>query len=111
MVDRLEQRGPLLHHRQPPSSEKFRRARPCLTSFTTSQYAGTIRSNQGSLASFEWQSVDVQVKDEVFRARAYTAGAEERDRLWRAMAEIWPPYDEYAEKTERKIPVVVLERS
>jgi deazaflavin-dependent oxidoreductase (nitroreductase family) len=54
--------------------------------------------------------VEVQVKDEVFRARARTAAGQERERLWRAMAQIWPPYDEYAEKTEREIPVVVLER-
>jgi hypothetical protein len=26
------------------------------------------------------------------------------------MNEVWPHYDEYAEKTEREIPVVVLER-
>jgi hypothetical protein len=32
-------------------------------------------------------------------------------RLWKQMAEIWPPYDEYQQKTEREIPVVVLERA
>jgi len=26
------------------------------------------------------------------------------------MAEIWPHYDEYAAKTDREIPVIVLER-
>jgi hypothetical protein len=26
------------------------------------------------------------------------------------MAAIWPPYDEYRQRTERVIPVVVLER-
>jgi hypothetical protein len=26
------------------------------------------------------------------------------------MSEVWPPYDEYQRKTEREIPVVVLER-
>ena len=55
--------------------------------------------------------VELQVKDEVFSARARTAQGEERERLWRTMAEIWPPYDEYARKTDREIPVVVLERS
>lgn len=54
--------------------------------------------------------VELQVKDEVFRARARTAQGEERERLWRKANEVWPPYDEYATKTDREIPVVVLER-
>jgi proline iminopeptidase len=54
--------------------------------------------------------VELQVKDEVFRARARTASGDERARLWRKACEVWPHYDEYAKKTEREIPVVVLER-
>jgi len=54
--------------------------------------------------------VGVQIKGERFRARARDAQGEERDRLWRAMNEIWPHYDEYQTKTDREIPVVVLER-
>ena len=54
--------------------------------------------------------VGVQVKGDKFRARARTAEGEERDRLWRAMNEIWPHYDEYQTKTTRQIPVVVLDR-
>jgi deazaflavin-dependent oxidoreductase (nitroreductase family) len=55
--------------------------------------------------------VELQVKDEVFPARARTATAEERPRLWQQLAEIWPAYDDYARKTDREIPVVVLERA
>jgi proline iminopeptidase len=55
--------------------------------------------------------VELQVKDEVFRAHARTAQGEERARLWRKAAEVWPPYDDYAKKTSREIPVVVLERA
>ena len=54
--------------------------------------------------------VGVQIKGERFRARARDAQGEERERLWRAMNEIWPHYDEYQTKTDREIPVVVLER-
>ncbi len=54
--------------------------------------------------------VGVQVKGERFRARARDAQGEERDRLWRTMNGIWPHYDEYQTKTDREIPVVVLER-
>jgi deazaflavin-dependent oxidoreductase (nitroreductase family) len=52
----------------------------------------------------------VQVKAERFRARAHTAEGEERERLWNAMSEVWPDYDDYQTKTDREIPVVVLER-
>jgi proline iminopeptidase len=54
--------------------------------------------------------VELQVEDEVFRARARTIHGEERERLWRKANEVWPHYDEYAKKTKREIPVVVLER-
>jgi deazaflavin-dependent oxidoreductase (nitroreductase family) len=56
-------------------------------------------------------SVEVQVEDERFPATARVAVGDEREELWRAMAEIWPAYDEYQQKTEREIPVVVLERA
>jgi deazaflavin-dependent oxidoreductase (nitroreductase family) len=56
-------------------------------------------------------NVQVQVKDDVFAARARTAEGEERERLWKLMAGIWPAYDEYQRKTDRTIPVVVLERA
>ncbi len=38
------------------------------------------------------------------------ADGDERARLWSAMTEVWPAYDDYQAKTEREIPVVVLTR-
>ena len=55
--------------------------------------------------------VELQVGADVFAARARVASGAERERLWLAMARIWPAYDEYATKTDRQIPVVVLDRS
>jgi deazaflavin-dependent oxidoreductase (nitroreductase family) len=55
--------------------------------------------------------VQVQVKGDRFTARARTAEGEERDRLWQLMTSIWPNYDQYQERTDRVIPVVVLERT
>ena len=55
--------------------------------------------------------VDVQIKGEKFHAHARTAEGEERDRLWKQMNKMWPHYDEYQTKTDREIPVVVLERA
>ena len=54
--------------------------------------------------------VGVQIRGDRFHARARVAEGEERERLWELMTEIWPHYDEYATRTDREIPVVVLER-
>ena len=42
-------------------------------------------------------------------ATARDAEGEERERLWKQMAEIYPPYLDYQKATERTIPVVVLD--
>ena len=56
-------------------------------------------------------NVELQVLDEVFPARARTAEGEERERLWQLANQQWPDYDSYQTKTDREIPVVVLERT
>jgi deazaflavin-dependent oxidoreductase (nitroreductase family) len=53
--------------------------------------------------------VAVQVGADDFTANARTASDGEKPELWRLMAEIWPAYDEYQTKTDRPIPVVVLD--
>ena len=40
--------------------------------------------------------------------RAHDAEGEERSRLWRAMTDLYSGYDRYADRTSRRIPVVVL---
>jgi deazaflavin-dependent oxidoreductase (nitroreductase family) len=55
--------------------------------------------------------VEVQVKGDRFTAQARTASAQEKPEIWRAMVAEWPSYDEYQRKTDREIPVVVLERA
>jgi deazaflavin-dependent oxidoreductase (nitroreductase family) len=57
------------------------------------------------------ESVEVQVKEDRFKADARVAGPEEKPRMWKKMAEAWPDYDAYQQKTDREIPVVVLERA
>lgn len=53
--------------------------------------------------------VQVQIKGDRFDALARDASGAERDRLWAKMAEVWPDYDNYQKKTDREIPIVVLE--
>jgi proline iminopeptidase len=53
---------------------------------------------------------EVQILDRRVAVQARVAEGEERTRLWAQMNEMWPHYDEYATKTEREFPVVLLER-
>ena len=53
---------------------------------------------------------DLQVGAKSLSARARVAEGEERAQLWKQMAEIYPPYDQYQESAgDRVIPVVVLD--
>jgi deazaflavin-dependent oxidoreductase (nitroreductase family) len=77
-----------------------------------------VASNGGSPEPPAWYrnlsedpAVQVQVKADRFPARARTATPEEKREVWGTMAGIWPSYDDYQGKTDREIPVVVLERS
>jgi deazaflavin-dependent oxidoreductase (nitroreductase family) len=51
----------------------------------------------------------IQVKDQRIPVHAMRA-QDERDRLWKLMTEVWPAYDEYQQKTDREIPVVIFTR-
>jgi deazaflavin-dependent oxidoreductase (nitroreductase family) len=55
--------------------------------------------------------VEVQVGADKFSARARPATAAEKPPLWAVMTAIWPDYDNYQTKTDRDIPVVILERT
>ncbi len=54
-------------------------------------------------------NVEVQAGTTKVKARARTATGAERAQLWKQALEFWPPYAEYQTKTEREIPVVVLD--
>ncbi|MFI6030517.1 nitroreductase family deazaflavin-dependent oxidoreductase [Amycolatopsis magusensis] len=53
-------------------------------------------------------SVGVQAGTRRFTAHARVASPAEREPLWRQMVAIFPLYEEYAEKTDREIPIVLL---
>jgi deazaflavin-dependent oxidoreductase (nitroreductase family) len=54
--------------------------------------------------------VTVELPGETFEAKAATVEGPERERIWSAQKEIMPGFAEYEAKTDRQIPVVVLER-
>ena len=55
--------------------------------------------------------VEVQVLGDRFKVRPRDATPEEKPELWKIMTAEWPAYDDYQERTDREIPVVVLERA
>ena len=93
------------------------RLRPLIFGEEDGRYV-VVASQGGAPSHPDWYlnlsadpNVHVQIKGDRFAARARSAEGEERERLWRMMAEIWPPYDAYQGRTDRTIPVVVLERA
>lgn len=53
--------------------------------------------------------VELQVGPDKITGRARTATEEEKPALWQQMAKIWPDYAGYQKKTDRQIPVVIID--
>ena len=51
---------------------------------------------------------DVQLRSARKRVMAEEASGEERERLWRAIVDVYSGYEDYQRSTERQIPVVIL---
>jgi deazaflavin-dependent oxidoreductase (nitroreductase family) len=53
----------------------------------------------------------VALQDKAVKRRylAHTAVGEEREEWWRRAVAVWPDYARYQTKTDREIPVVILE--
>ena len=76
-----------------------------------------IASKAGAPTNPDWYhnlrahpEVTVELGRDTFQARATIPDGAERDRLYDRMAAQMPNFAEYQQNTERKIPVVVLER-
>ncbi|MEQ0558642.1 nitroreductase family deazaflavin-dependent oxidoreductase [Amycolatopsis sp. NEAU-NG30] len=89
--------------------------RTCLIYGTSGDDFVVVASKGGADEDPEWfknlvaePSVGVQVGTRRFTARARVASPAERERLWPGLVEMFPLYAEYAQKTERVIPVVLL---
>ncbi len=76
-----------------------------------------IASNAGSPRHPAWwlnlrsqPDASVQIGRETYPVTAVETTGEDRERLWRRMADMYKGYDAYARKTTRKLPVVLLHR-
>jgi deazaflavin-dependent oxidoreductase (nitroreductase family) len=112
----------------------WRNGAPILILTTTGRKSGALRSNAlifgrhvddylvvgskgGAPAPPAWYvnlvanpEVHVQVKGDRFAAHARTATADEKPELWKIVTAVWPDYDQYQQRTDREIPVVILTR-
>ncbi len=75
-----------------------------------------VASNGGTDAPPAWflnlqaqPDVQIQIKDKVIAARARVATPDEKPAMWAEMTDAWPDYDDYQARTDREIPVVILE--
>ena len=76
-----------------------------------------VASNGGADAPPGWfanleadPEAEVQVLDETFTAATRTATPDEKPELWEQMVGEWPHYEDYQRRTDREIPLVLLER-
>ena len=104
----------LLHTKGAKTGEE--RVHPMMYLPTGDRYA-VFASKAGAPDNPAWfhnlvanPDVTVEMGSETFEARATVAERAERDRLYRQQAELYPGFAEYEAKTDRVIPVVVLER-
>jgi deazaflavin-dependent oxidoreductase (nitroreductase family) len=77
-----------------------------------------VASKAGAPTNPSWFSnlvaypvVTVETGDEMFMARATVAEPAERDRLYAQHAQRYPGFLDYQKRTDRVIPVVLLERT
>ncbi len=89
--------------------------RTCLIYGTAGDELVVVASKGGADDDPDWfknlradPSVGMQIGPRRTTARARTASATEREPLWALMTSIFPLYDEYARKTDREIPIVLL---
>ena len=89
--------------------------RTCLIYGTSGDDFVLVASKGGADEHPDWfknlqadPNVGVQVSTRRFTGRARLASPAEREALWPQMVRIFPLYEEYAQKTDRQIPVVLL---
>ena len=76
-----------------------------------------IASNLGKDNHPDWwlnlladPTATVQIKDSRFTVHAREAEEDEREKIFKALAEKTPDYEQYRSWTSRRIPLVILER-
>jgi deazaflavin-dependent oxidoreductase (nitroreductase family) len=102
----------LLHHTGAKSGTA--RINPLAYQVDGGRYA-IFASKAGAPTNPDWYynlkahpDVEIEVGTDTIEVTASEAGGEERERLFNTQAENMPMFADYAQKTERVIPVIVL---
>jgi deazaflavin-dependent oxidoreductase (nitroreductase family) len=105
----------LLHHRGARTGVE--RVNPLAYQKVGDSYA-VFASKGGSPTNPDWYHnlvanprARVEVGTETFDVSARVARGEERERIWNEQKRLNPGFADYEERTEREIPVVVLDRA
>jgi deazaflavin-dependent oxidoreductase (nitroreductase family) len=105
----------LLHHRGARTGTE--RVNPVAYQKVGDSYA-VFASKGGSPTNPDWYHnlvanprARVEVGTETFDVSARVARGEERERIWNEQKRLNPGFADYEERTEREIPVVVLDRA
>ena len=92
-----------------------RRTAPLLYLEDLGRYV-VVASNGGAAKSPVWwlnlqadPEATVEIGSRKISVRATEARGEEKARLWKKLVRMYGPYESYQKKTDREIPVVVLE--
>ncbi|HYM53608.1 MAG TPA: nitroreductase/quinone reductase family protein [Candidatus Dormibacteraeota bacterium] len=99
------------------TGRKTRLPRPVtLYGFADGERLVVVGSRGGSARDPAWANnlradpdATVRLGKEVREVRAYEAGGDERDRLWRLVSTAFPLYETYRRRTTRTIPLFILE--
>jgi deazaflavin-dependent oxidoreductase (nitroreductase family) len=103
----------LLHHRGAKSGTE--RINPLAYRRDGDNYV-IFASKGGAPTNPDWYhnlranpDVEIEVGTNSFKAKSRVAEGDERERLWSVQKKEFPGFADYEQKTERQIPVVVLE--
>jgi F420H(2)-dependent quinone reductase len=77
-----------------------------------------VASNAGDAKNPAWWAnlkatplAHVRVRSTSYQVRARQATPAERARLWPRLVDNYPTYEDYVKRTDRELPVVILERA
>lgn len=103
----------ILHHTGAKSGKE--RVTPLVYQEVDDEYA-IFASKAGAPTNPDWfhnivanPEVEVEIGTDTIVATARVLDSDERDQIWTRQKELMPNFAEYEEKTDREIPVIVLE--
>jgi deazaflavin-dependent oxidoreductase (nitroreductase family) len=106
----------LLHHKGGKSGTE--RVNPLAYQQIDDKTLAVFASKGGAPTNPDWYHnvktnphAKVEIGTQSFEVNARVAEGEERKRIWERQKQLSPGFAEYEEKTDRQIPVVVLERA